>query len=441
MLFYFLQYIQPTSYFHKKKNGYTIFPIAEELPEAIRHYIQKDDQYHSKWATDYDVSWQALKRGYIGEANCYQEIQRLPVIDEYRFIRKYFHPVWSLYILLLRLFSFKNPFKEINGFLKSRHVKRVVLYETPITYDDFNTKTSKLIQQQPLVSVVIPTLNRYEYLKAVLHDFEQQTYTNFEIVIVDQSQPLQDSFYESYTLNINLIKQKEPALWLARNTAITNCKGKIIMLSEDDVRIEPDWIENHLKCLDYFDTKISAGVFFPEGSSIPKDRSYFAIAPQFATGNAALYASVFKEVGLFDRQFERQRMGDGEFGLRCYQAGIKSVSNPLAYCMDVKAATGGLRQMGSWDAFRPKKWFAPRPIPSVLYFYRRYHGRKRTQLALLKTLPPSMIPYRFKRNKKLLILGVLIAFITFPLLLLQVGNSWNKASKKIKEGPLIPDFE
>lgn len=441
MLFYFLQYIQPTLYFHKKRKGFTIFPTAEELPENVRMHLFNDEHYHSNWASDYDLSWQAIKKGYIGTVSCYKEVHKLPLIDEYRFVRKYFHPIWSIYILILRIFSFKNPFKEINAFLKNKGVKRIILHENPIPYDDFKSRTSKLIQKEPLVSVIIPTLNRYSYLKDVLQDFEKQTYRNFEIVIVDQSQPLQESLYQSYNLNINLVKQDEPALWLARNTAIKNSNGNIILLSEDDVRVEPHWIENHLKCLDYFDAQISAGVFFPEGSTIPKDRSFFALASQFATGNAALYKSVFKEVGLFDRQFERQRMGDGEFGLRCHQAGIKSISNPLAYCIDVKAGTGGLRQMGSWDAFRPKKWFAPRPIPSVLYFYRRYHGKKRTLLALLKTLPPSLIPYRFKRNKKLLILGVLIAFITFPLLLLQVGNSWNKASKKIKEGPLIPDFD
>ena len=269
----------------------------------------------------------------------------------------------------------------------------------------------------------------------------KQTYKNFEIIVVDQSEPFQKDFCSSYKLTINHIHQKEKALWLARNTAIEEAKGEIIALSEDDVRIEPNRLENHLKSLDFFNAQISAGVFFPEGSSIPKERSFFCVASQFATGNAMLYKNVFKQIGLFDRQFEKQRMGDGEFGLRAYLHGIKSISTPFASCIDVKAPSGGLRQMGSWDAFRPKKWFSPRPIPSVLYLFRKYYGTKKSILVLLKTVPPSIIPYRFKKNKKMLLLGIIFSVFLFPIIMLQVGISWNKASKKLAEGDLISELK
>src|SRR5690606_38982647 len=122
------------------------------------------------------------------------------------------------------------------------------------------------------VSVVIPTLNRYAYLKDVLHDFEKQDYKNFEILVVDQSEPFQSEFYKSFDLNVRVIWQEEKALWLARNTAIKASKGELIALSEDDVRIQPDWISSHLKCLDFFTAQVSAGVFYPEGKEIPKER-------------------------------------------------------------------------------------------------------------------------------------------------------------------------
>ena len=63
-------------------------------------------------------------------------------------------------------------------------------------------------------------------------------------------------------------------------------------------------------------------------------------------------------------------MGDGEFGTRCYINGLFAVLNPLSPCTDVKASSGGLRQMGSWDSWRPLKFFSARPIPSVLYYSR-----------------------------------------------------------------------
>jgi glycosyltransferase involved in cell wall biosynthesis len=234
-----------------------------------------------------------------------------------------------------------------------------------------------------------------------------------------------------------VIYQEEKALWLARNTAVKNAKGTFIAFSEDDVRIESDWIATHLKCLDFFDAQVSAGVFFPEGQHLPKERSYFTLASQFATGNAMVYKVVFEKVGMFDRQFEKQRMGDGEFGLRCYINGIKSISNPYAYCIDVKASTGGLRQMGSWDAFRTQNLFAARPIPSVLYFYRRYFGNAQARLALFRTVPMSIMPYRFKSNKVMQIMGVLVSMLLLPFVLFQVLKSWRLSSKKLHEGPLI----
>lgn len=93
--------------------------------------------------------------------------------------------------------------------------------------------------------------------------------------------------------------------------------------------------------------------------------------------------------------------------------------------------------MGSWDAFRTKKWFAPRPIPSVLYFFRIYFGNECAKYALLKTVPMSIMPYQFKKNKLLLILGVFISIITLPIILLKVLKSWKLASIKLKQGALI----
>lgn len=441
MPFKFLKYLQPTHYFRLlNKSGESAFPKIENLPEWVSDQLVTDLGYISKTARNYDLSWQATKAGYIGDAEPYSHFEQVPIHDNYHFIRKQFHPVWVFYVLCIRLITFHNPITEIQAWIKTSHIGKGNGIVKPLSYSNWQTYTSHLIPLQPLVSVVIPTLNRYDFLNDVLHDFEKQEYSNFEIIVVDQSEPFQPDFYKSFDLNITVIHQEEKALWLARNTAIKASKGKFIALSEDDVRIQPNWISTHLKCLDFFKAQVSAGVFYPEGESIPKDRAFFAIASQFATGNALLYKSVFEQLGLFDRQFEKQRMGDGQFGLRVYLEGIRSVSNPYAFCLDVKAGTGGLREMGSWDAFRTNKWFAPRPIPSVLYFYRTYYGKKATILTLFRTIPLSIMPYQFKKNKPLLVLGVFVSLLLMPLVLFQVCKSWVLSGKKLKEGALIEEL-
>jgi glycosyltransferase involved in cell wall biosynthesis len=261
---------------------------------------------------------------------------------------------------------------------------------------------------------------------------------NFEVIVVDQSEPFQKEFYDEFDLNINLIYQKEKALWLARNKAIKESQGEHILLFDDDSRVDADWITQHLKTLDFFQADLSSGVSIStQGAKVPANYAHFGISSQLDTGNVLLKKEVFRQIGLFDRQFEKQRMGDGEFGLRAYLANYKNISNPYAKRLHLKVGSGGLRQMGSWDGFRPKKWLDPRPIPSVVYLFRKYHGNKAARLALLKTVPSSIMPYRYKSNSALMLVGVIISILISPLILIQVLKSWSLASNKIKDGSRI----
>ena len=435
MLFSFLKYIKPILYFNQRRHdGTHIYPDYDNLPEDLKNKFDLDSDYESKVASQYDVSWRVIQKGYVEEFERIKSIEPVLLIDEYIFIRKYFNSIWATYCLILRILCFKNIFREIKAFRNSRCVKRQPIENLNLYRDKWEAYK---LNQTPKIAIVIPTLNRYHYLKDVLQDFEKQDYANFKLIIVDQSDNFDRSFYNDFDLDIKIIRQTEKALWLARNTAILSSRASIIGLSEDDVRIKPDWISNHLKCLILFNADISAGVFYPEGSEILEKNAFFSISQQFATGNAMFYKKILLKTGLFDRQFEKQRMGDGEFGLRCYLEGFKSISNPFASCIDVKAPVGGLRELGSWDAYRPTKWFLPRPVPSVLYYYRKYYGNKLALLELIKTVPVSIIPYKFKRNKKMKITGIFISILIFPLILFQVLRSWNFASVKLSQGARI----
>jgi glycosyltransferase involved in cell wall biosynthesis len=407
------------------------------LTEKESKLLHWDSGFQTEIGRQNDVLYQALQKGFI-QGTYFNAYNVYSIFDNYCFLRKYYHPLWSWYVLLVRLITFHNPFTEIQAWLSNRRVQRVNLFYSVYPHEkNYLDYISALLASAPKVSVIIPTLNRYTYLADVLKDLEKQDYRNFEVVVIDQSDPYREDFYTSFNLSIKLIRQKEKALWLARNEAIKAASSEWILLSEDDVRIPTDWISNHLKCLDFFNADISTGVFFPEGTNIPISRSFFQMAEQFSTGNCCLKKDVFKKIGLFDRQFEKQRMGDGEFGLRAYLAGLKSISNPYAYCVDIKAPVGGLRQMGSWDSFRPKNWWAPRPIPSVLYYYRKYYPKEWVIWGLVIGVLPSIIPYQFKRSKSLMVLGSLLSLLLLPLIGWQVWRSWQLSSQKLKEGPKI----
>ena len=439
MLFSFLKYLQPTRYFTlPNSNGKFIYPIVSEIPGDILSYLKVDNKYNSIIARTYDLSYQAIEKGYVGEVKRIEFIEEIPVVDEYRFVKKYFSVFWYYYVFIIRLLTLNNPFKEINGFIKSFKVSRSLISKNALTYSEWNSFDSKLLKTDPKVSVIIPTLNRYKYLKDVLKDLENQAYQNFDVIIIDQSEPFQKKFYDNFHLDIKLIHQKEKALWLARNKAIEFSDADYLLLFDDDSRVDINWISNHLKCLDFFDADISSGVSISTvGARVPDNYSFFKYSEQLDTGNVLIKRDVFKAIGLFDRQYEKQRMGDGEFGLRSYLYGFVNISNPYSKRLHLKVGSGGLRQMGSWDGFRPKKWFSPRPIPSVIYQFRKYYGSKMTVFNLLKSIPPSVIPYKFKGNKSFIVLAYISMFVIWPIILCQVGRSWSLASKKLKQGAII----
>jgi glycosyltransferase involved in cell wall biosynthesis len=439
-MFEFLKYIQPANYYR--------------LINRMSHVVLVDDSgsitslknlYSDVQTAKLDDLYQSLQSGKIPSneqnRNPLQDLRITNVKDNYIFIRRFFSSVQLIYILIVRLFSFKNPLFELYAFFNALVTSKRVSIE-PQKYTDWNAFEGILKKENPLVSVIIPTLNRYEYLKDVLADLELQDYQNFEVIVVDQSEPVDVKFYEGWNLQIQLIQQEEKALWLARNKAVKTSEGEYILLFDDDSRVVSDWITNHLKCLDFFNVQISAGVTHTlVGGGLGKKDAYFHLSDVFDTGNAMVHRSVFENVGLFDRQFEKQRMGDSEFGLRSLLGGFNIISNPYSKRIHLKVETGGLRQMGSWDALRPKSLFAPRPVPSVLYLIRKYYNANEAILFLIKNMPQSYVPYKFKGNKK----SKILIFLAFPLWILlavvSVIKSWNLATLKLSQGSLIESLD
>jgi len=444
MLFNSLTYLRPIWYFNlppKKDWGY--FPSPEQL-DALGTVFPPDKSYISEAAQNRDRAFVAFQSGFINRnytagLSIWEKV-KLPVQDEYRFLRKNVHSAWVFYVLVLRLLTFQNPISEITGFIKTRRVKRVPYAKQPFLYPDYNSFKSSLVQSNPLVSVIIPTLNRYTYLNDVLTDLEQQDYKNFEVIVVDQSDPYQSAFYEGRKLNLRHWHQEEKALWKARNEAIQAANGDWVLLYDDDSRIYADWITQHLKAIDFFQADLSSGVSLSVvGAAIPEHYSYFRWSDQLDTGNVLLKKAIFDKIGFFDLQFEKQRMGDGEYGLRAYLNGYKNISNHKAKRIHLKVGEGGLRQMGSWDGWRPKKLFGPRPVPSVLYLSRKYFGTIASRHFIISSVLPSLVPYKYKNKRLFKFIAFLIIPLLFPLICYQVLKSWKLATIKLHEGSKI-DF-
>ena len=160
--------------------------------------------------------------------------------------------------------------------------------KNPILYHNWEAFNSSLINKNPLISVVIPTLNRYSYLKDVLHDFEKQDYTNFEVIVVEDGSNLKaDEIVKSYSekLNINYFLKKNSGAGASRNYGMQKASGSYFIIFDSDCIIPPNYLVEVEKALskNYTDAFGGADAAHKSFTTIQKAINY-SMTSFFTTG-------------------------------------------------------------------------------------------------------------------------------------------------------------
>lgn len=98
-----------------------------------------------------------------------------------------------------------------------------------------------------LVSVVLPIYNVEKYLNRCIESVVNQTYSNLEIILVDDGSPdncpqICDE-WASRDRRIKVVHKANAGLGMARNTGIEHATGDYICFFDSDDSIEPDTIE------------------------------------------------------------------------------------------------------------------------------------------------------------------------------------------------------
>jgi len=108
------------------------------------------------------------------------------------------------------------------------------------------------------LSVIIPTINRYNDLLNTVNDLMRQNFKDFEIIIIDQTDNINEKIVSQIKSNsiTNYILSNVKSASAARNIGIIESKGDILLFLDDDVII------NDKEYLSYFisnlkDTSIS----------------------------------------------------------------------------------------------------------------------------------------------------------------------------------------
>lgn len=136
----------------------------------------------------------------------------------------------------------------------------------------------------PLISVVIPIYNVENYLHKCVDSIINQTYTNLEIILVDDGSPdncgkICDE-YEKKDSRIKVIHKINGGLSDARNAGIDIANGKYISFIDSDDYVDQDYIEFLYNQILKYRTSISIcshRVLYDTGKVIEKQTSEFSV--------------------------------------------------------------------------------------------------------------------------------------------------------------------
>ncbi len=117
--------------------------------------------------------------------------------------------------------------------------------------DRFNQTIERIFNhgfpEEPLVSIVICTYNRADYLERCFASLDQQDYNNFEVVVVNG--PSTDGTKELLEQHSHLKVCENPTrnLSISRNLGIAAAQGDIVAFIDDDALPYADWLTQIVK--------------------------------------------------------------------------------------------------------------------------------------------------------------------------------------------------
>jgi glycosyltransferase involved in cell wall biosynthesis len=100
-------------------------------------------------------------------------------------------------------------------------------------------KRHKPPEASPLISVVIPTYNRLELLKQTVDSVRNQTFTHFEIIVVDDGSSDGTSEWLDQQEDLIVIHQANSGIATSRNNGIARSRGKWVAFVDHDDLWDP----------------------------------------------------------------------------------------------------------------------------------------------------------------------------------------------------------
>ncbi|MBU1327100.1 glycosyltransferase [Patescibacteria group bacterium] len=193
------------------------------------------------------------------------------------------------------------------------------------------------MKNNPLFSVVIPTLNEEKFLPHLLESLEQQTEKDFEVIVVDGSS--KDKTVEkarTFTKKLPFLKviiSKTASLPLQRNLGAKEARAPWLLFVDADSVLMPYFFERIRQFVAAHQPEVFTSWFRPD-SEIPGDALIALIGIMMTEGSlilnrpnitpgpfAAIKRDTFNAVGGYDERHVFNE--DLDIGFRLYKHGAK----------------------------------------------------------------------------------------------------------------------
>ena len=190
-----------------------------------------------------------------------------------------------------------------------------------------NSEDLNLVRKK--VSVVIPCYNQGIYLKEAIKSIQEQTYKNYEIIVVNDGsndEKSKEIINKLERENIKIFNKENGGLSNARNYGIKRSRGKYILPLDSDDKFEKTFLDKSVKILnknkDIGVVTCGVGLFgIKKGSYYPMggDLKNFLIKNQ-ACGNSIFRKQCWEEVGGYNEEM-KEGMEDWDFWLSITERG------------------------------------------------------------------------------------------------------------------------
>jgi len=129
-----------------------------------------------------------------------------------------------------------------------------------------------------MLSIIIPSFNEEKYIGKLLECLKNQTFRDFEVLLVDSSEDKTKEIAEKYRkiLDLKIINSDKKNVSYQRNFGLKNAKNENLLFLDADTIFDEGFLENAVNEIKNRNIKIAGVLLYPCSSNI-LDKLFFSL--------------------------------------------------------------------------------------------------------------------------------------------------------------------